>query len=317
MILMKLKRRLLASTVALALMLLSWGQTSAQTGDVQYFPETGHNVRDDFLKHYRSVADPTLVFGYPITEQIVSLDGRTVQYFQRARFELNAGLPEPLRIQLSPLGRSTYVPGRQLNIDHATACQLFPTGYRVCFTFLDFYRAHGGAEQFGNPISPFEFHDSLIVQYFEKARFEWRADRPEGQRVVITDLGRIYFDQLGEDKTRLRPLEPLNATINAILEVRVRAFVANTVARSSGEQTVHIMVQNQTLHAISGATGKVIVRWPDGRVEEFFFTTNNLGLGSVSFDFRDQQPGELVPIEVIVTYGGLAGSTRASFRIWY
>ena len=28
-------------------------------------------------------------------------------------------------------------------------------------------------------ISPFEFHENLIVQYFEKARFEWRADRPE------------------------------------------------------------------------------------------------------------------------------------------
>lgn len=309
--------RLVMSCLAIVVLLMSWGPVQAQSADIQYFPETGHTVRGEFLRFYNSVKEPKLVFGYPITEQITSKDGKSVQYFQRARFELRAGLPENQRVQLTPLGQASYSPGGQLNIDNSPGCQLFVTGYRVCFAFLDFYNANGGASQFGNPISPFEFHDQLIVQYFEKARFEWRADRPEGQRVVISELGRTYFDQLAEDPMHLRPVQPLDATINPILSIRVSAFVLKSVMRSSGQQTVFVIVQSQTLQAISGATGRAMVGWPDGRMEEYFFTTNRFGVGNVSFSFRDQKKGELVLIDITVTYEGLVGTTRTSFRIWF
>ena len=269
------------------------------------------------MRFYKNVRDPKLVYGYPITEQMTSKDGKTVQYFQRARFELRADLPENQRVQLTPLGQDSYTPGGQLDIKNSSGCQLFTSGYRVCFAFLDFYNANGGAAQFGNPISPFEFHDQLIVQYFERARFEWRADRPEGQRVVITELGRTYFDQLGEDQVHLKPVRPLDATINPVLSIRVRAFVLKSVMRSSGEQTVFVIVQSQTLQAISGATGRATVQWPDGRTDEYFFTTNRFGVGNVTFSFKDQEWGELVPIDIAVTYQGLAGTTRTSFRIWF
>jgi len=314
---MKAVRRLLGSFVAIAILLTSWGSVQAQSVNIQYFPETGHNIRGDFLRFYKSVKDPKLVFGYPITEQIPSKDGKTVQYFQRARFELRAELPEEQRVQLTLLGRESYKPSGQLNIDNSSGCQLFITGNRVCFAFLDFYKANGGSKQFGNPISPFEFHDHLIVQYFELARFEWRADRPEGQRVVITDLGRYYFDQLGEDQAFLKPVESLDATINPVLSIKVRAFVMKPVMLSSGWQTVYVIVQSQTLQAISDATGRATVHWPDGRTEEYFFTTNSSGIGNVSFNFNDQKQGELVPIDIAVTYQGLAGTTRTSFRIWF
>lgn len=314
---MEAVRRFVAPFVSIAILLASWGSVQAQSVDVQYFPETGHNVRRDFLQYYKSVKDPKLVFGYPITEQITSMDGKTVQYFQRARFELRSDLPEGQRVQRTPLGQKSYEAGGQLNIDNSSGCQLFITGHRICFAFLDFYKANGGAKQFGNPISPFEFHDHLIVQYFELARFEWRADRPDGQRVVITDLGRTYFDQLGEDPGHLKPIEPLDATINPVLSIKVRAFVLKPVTLSSGRQTVYVIVQSQTLQAISDATGRAIVHWPDGRTEEFFFTTNSSGIGNISFNFNDQEQGELVPIDIAVTYQGLAGTTRTSFRIWF
>src|SRR5687768_4916241 len=246
-------RRVVAPLVVITMLLASWMSVRAQSVDAQYFPETGHTIRGDFLQFYKSVTDPKLVFGYPITEQMTSKDGKTVQYFQRARFELRSDLPEGQRVQRTPLGEKSYEPGGQLNIDNPSGCQLFSTGYRVCFAFLDFYNANGGAQQFGKPISPFEFHDQLIVQYFELARFEWRADRPEGQRVVITDLGRTYFDQFGEDPTHLKPVETLDATINSILSIKVRAFVSKPVMLSSGRQTVFVIVQSQTFQAISDA----------------------------------------------------------------
>jgi hypothetical protein len=314
---MKVIRSVIALFLFLSILLTGRGPVSAQSASVQFFPETGHHVRGDFLRFYKSVPDPGLVFGYPITEQITSKDGKTVQYFQRARFELQTGPPEDQPVQLSLVGRALYQPATQLKLDNISGCDLFPTGYSVCLAFLDFYKANGGAAQFGNPLSPFEFHENLIVQYFERARFEWRADRPEGQRVVITDLGRYYFDQLGEDPTLLKPVNPVNATINPILSIKAQAFVAKPLTRPSGQQTVYMIVQSQTLQAISNATGKATIHWPDGQAEEYFFTTNRAGLGTVTFNFVDQKQGELVPIDIVVVYQGLGSRTRTSFRIWF
>jgi len=309
--------RLTALFFVLAILLTQWGSARAQSADVQYFPETGHHVKGNFLRFYKSVTDPKLVFGYPITEQMTSKDGRTVQYFQRARFELRTDLPENQRVQLTSVGQALYQPENQLKLGNRSGCDLFATGYSVCFAFLDFYKANGGTAQFGNPISPFEFHENLIVQYFEKARFEWRADRPEDQRVVLTDLGRLYFDQLGEDPAQLKPVNPLDATINPILAIKIRAFVLKPLTRTNGQQTVYVIVQSQTLQAVSNATGKATITWPDGRTEDYFFTTNSSGLGTVTFNFANQKQGELVPIDIVVVYQGLAGTTRTSFRIWF
>jgi hypothetical protein len=297
-------------------MLASWGPVKAQSAGVLYFPETGHNVKGDFLTYYKSVRDPKLLFGYPITEQITSKDGKTVQYFQRARFELTTNASA--KVQLTALGQALYKSGSpQLNINNSAGCKTFPTGFGVCFAFLDFYELNGGTAQFGNPISPFEFHENLIVQYFERARFEWRADRPEDQRVVITDLGRLYFDELAEDQALLKPVTPLDATINNILSLNARAFVLRAVTLSSGQQTVFVIVQSQTHQAVSNAAGKATIHFPDGHNEDYFFSTNTAGLGSITFSFSNQEPGELVPIDIIVTFQGLSATTTTSFRIWY
>src|SRR5215211_2614604 len=313
---MKVVQRIAVLFLILVPMLASRGSAKAQSAGVLYFPETGHNIKGEFLTYYKSVRDPKLLFGYPITEQITSKDEKTVQYFQRARFELTTN--SSTRVQLTALGQVFYKPGsQQLNIDNSSACESFPTGFGVCFAFLDFYKLNGGTAQFGNPISPFEFHENLIVQYFERARFEWRADRPEEQRVVITDLGRLYFDQLTEDQALLKPVTPLDATINDVLSINARAFVLKAVTLSSGQQTVFVIVQSQTHQAISNATGKATIHFSNGRTEDYFFTTNSSGLGSITFNFSDQDQGELVPIEIVVIYQGLAGTTRTSFRIWF
>jgi len=314
---MRAVRRLGAPILILILLLTRWGSARAQSVEVQYFPETGHNVRDDFLRYYNSVPNPELLFGYPITEQIVSRDGKTVQYFQRARFELGTDFLGKPRVDLSAVGKASYSPGGQLNINDSPGCELFRSGFRVCFAFLDFYKANGGAAQFGDPVSPFEYHDNLIVQYFENARFEWRADRPEGQRVAISDLGRVYFDRVGEDPAHLRPAGPLDATIDPVLSIKARAFVSKSITASSGEQTVFVILQSQTYQPIPNAPVRAAVHWPDGRTEEYSFTTNGSGVGSVSFVFGNQKQGELVTIEITATYQGLTSRTTTSFRLWY
>lgn len=90
-----------------------------------------------------------------------------------------------------------YTPGRQFVVNNPFACRAFSTtGYSVCFAFLEFFEQNGGVTRFGHPLSPFEFHNNQTVHYFENARFEWRPGQAKGQRIGLTNLGRIYFDQL-------------------------------------------------------------------------------------------------------------------------
>lgn len=307
--------RWLAVIAAFCLLVTSWGSVIAQAADVEYFAQTGHYVRGDFLRFYRSVSNPTLLFGYPLTEQFTSKDGKTVQYFQRVRFELAPELPQGVR--LTPLGRETYSPERQLVINNPFACRTYTqTGYSVCFAFLEFFDQNGGVEQFGYPISPFEFHNNQIVQYFENARFEWRPALAEGQRIGLTDLGRIYFDQLSEDPAFLKST-PLDAGPNTVLSLRVRAFPAKAVTTSNDNQTIYVLVQDQNLQPVSGASGVATIRLASGHTSQQSFTINSRGVGTFSFGFANQPNGQLVYVEINLNYNNLGGKTTTSFRIWY
>jgi hypothetical protein len=54
-----------------------------------YFPETRHNIQlVPFAIQWRN-GGGLATFGYPISEQMSQPDGATVQYFERARFELH------------------------------------------------------------------------------------------------------------------------------------------------------------------------------------------------------------------------------------
>lgn len=307
--------RWIAVIAALCLLVTSQGAVQAQAADVEYFPQTGHYVRGDFLRYYHSASNPTLIFGYPLTEQFTSKDGKTVQYFQRARFEQAPELPQGIR--LTPLGVETYTPERQLVINNPFACRTYAqTGNSVCFAFLGFFDQNGGVEFFGYPISPFEFRNDQIVQYFENARFEWRPGLAEGQRIGLTDLGRIYFDQLGEDPAFLKST-PLDAGPNPVLSLRVRAFPENAVTEPDDEQTIYVLVQDQNLQPVAGASGVATIHLPSGHITQQSFTVNNKGIGTFNFGFTDQPNGQLVDVDVNVMYNDLGGKTTTSFRIWY
>jgi hypothetical protein len=307
-------RQFIQFLLILAILLPAWGSAQAQT-DVQYFPDTGHYVREAFLQYYNAAKDSQLVYGSPLTEQFVARDGKTVQYFHKARFELS---PDN-RVQLSPLGRLMYQPQSPLSINNSNGCELYETGYSVCFTFLDFYKANGENNQFGNPISSFEYApNGLLVQSFEGARFEWYPNRSPEVWIVLSDLGRLYFDQQKEDPAYLKRLPASDATIGSIPSLKVRAFVLKAVTLKSGTQTIYVIAQDQTSkEAVSNATVNAVVRLPDSNNQEFTFFTNTAVIGQTSFNFSDQKPGELITIDITVNYQGVSSKTTTSFRIWF
>ena len=69
--------------------------TAAQGDQREYFSETGHWIRNEFLTAYRSVADRALLYGLPITDEFISAaaGGRRVQYFEYARSSCGLRIP--------------------------------------------------------------------------------------------------------------------------------------------------------------------------------------------------------------------------------
>ncbi|GAB4548872.1 MAG: hypothetical protein Fur002_25850 [Anaerolineales bacterium] len=315
---MKTFRRVFALLLALSLLTTGGQRAYAQAIENQYFSETGHNVSGDFLTFYKSNVNSIFLYGYPITEQFVGKDGKTVQYFQRARFEYRPELPEGQRVQTTPLGSLTYVSTGNLNVSNAFACRLYnETGYSVCFAFLEFFDQYGGLNQFGYPISGFEYHENKLVQYFERARLEWQPWRPEGQRVVVSDLGRTYFDQQNEDPALIPPVKPLDNTIQKVISLQTRAFAWKAVTLASDSQLIFVIVQDQNLQPVTNAACTSIVHWPDGHNESYALTTNSNGVSIISLSFTDQPYGGLVYADVSCSYNSLTGNTTTSFRIWY
>ncbi|MBL8090054.1 MAG: hypothetical protein JNJ43_06985 [Anaerolineales bacterium] len=311
-------RKSLSLLIAITLLTASWGIVSAQTPDTKYFSETGHNVTGEFLTFYNNNPNATFLYGYPITEQFISKDGKTVQYFQRARFEYVAEKPAGQRVQLTLLGRQTYTSAGALNVDNPFACRLYvETGFSVCFAFLEFFDQYGGVSQFGYPISGFEYHENKLVQYFEKARLEWQPWMLEGQRVVVSDLGRIYFDRLGEDPALLAPASPLDNAPIIVTSLQVRAFAWKAVTLASDNQLFFVIVQDQNGAPVANANCTAVVHWPNGVNDSTIIATNTTGIGIISLQFQNQPYGSLIYVDVNCSLNSLSGTTTTSFRIWY
>jgi len=281
----------------------------------KYFSETGHNVSDEFWKYYQNVPNAGLVFGFPLTESFNDAQsGRLIQYFTRARFELYPEQPEGQRVHLSTLGSLIYVPGRGVDIFTPMGCRAFSNGFPVCFALLDFFDKYGGEAVFGQPISSFQFVNGRIVQYFERARFDWYPEYGEGQKVVLADLGRIYFDVAKEDANLLQPAQ-YNG-IADVLTLQTRAFVWKAVTQPNDKQAVYVVVQDQKLSPVYNARVVVTVYWSNGSPQSIALATNQSGVVIVPFEIKNQPYGSLVTIRVQVQYQGLVNNTITSFRVW-
>lgn len=311
--------------VFLAMLCSTWGTVQAQQAGSRYFPETGHYVTGEFLAYYQNVSEASLVFGLPITEAFITNTpiGRLVQYFQRARFEFFPDQPEGQRIRLTALGLLLYKAGPEsMNLNTPGVCRTFSTGFSVCYDFLTFFDAHGGLNRFGHPVSPFEFQeDGCITQTFEGARLEWHPELQRGENIRLADLGSIYFYQVGEDPARLQKPLPLSGAMQlpsqTIISLKAMVFVLKAVTRTNDIQKVFVVVQDQTLTPVGGASGTVTVNLPGQPALVYPVTTDAKGVAVVpEISFMDIPSGTLVQIRVSMVYGALSSSATTSFRVW-
>ena len=169
------------------------------------FPETGKTVRGRFLQYWDQHGGLAQQ-GYPISDEIGEVspfDGKTytVQYFERAVFEMHPENAPPYDVLLSLVGafanQARYpqgAPGQTANTSPG-AVLFAPTGHRVGGGFLDYWNTHGGLAQQGYPISE-EFAERNVtdgqtytVQYFERAVFEYHPTNPAPYRILLSLLG--------------------------------------------------------------------------------------------------------------------------------
>lgn len=189
-------RRLAALLVIAALIGTALPHVRAQT-DVRYFPETGHTLRGAFRAFWESNG-ALANFGFPITEEYSGPNGRTTQYFERARFELNEVGGRAV-VELGLLG--VEVTGGRIfpkvpPIENTADRRYIPeTQHIIQYGFKEIWETRGDVRIFGFPISEeidevLEDGEWRTVQYFERARFEYWPNFPPGQRVLISNLGR-------------------------------------------------------------------------------------------------------------------------------
>ena len=170
-------------------------------GQSIYFDETGHNVRHGFLKYFNARSGLS-AFGLPLTEEF-NERGRTVQYFERARFEYHPELAgTPYETQLGLLNDALTAPRRPFAGDtpfpSVPQHRYFPeTGHSVHFGFLQFWETQGGLDRFGYPISQEVVENGRTVQHFQRVRLEWIPEAPAGQQVRIAKVGSEYMRAFG------------------------------------------------------------------------------------------------------------------------
>jgi len=137
------------------------------------------------------------IFGYPISGEF-TLNGVTVQYFQRARMEWRPNNAPAFRVQLGLLGSEVHGPADPPVPNWVTpwnkrARYFYQTGHVVTEGFLDFFDRRGGLDIFGYPISEAQVEGGRTVQWFQRARMEWWPENAAQWRVQLTLLGTMVY----------------------------------------------------------------------------------------------------------------------------
>ncbi len=301
----------------------------AQTAEPPiYFHETGHTVREPLVSYFNRTGGVAR-YGYPITDVFADpASGLQVQYFEKARLEWHPANPDPYKVQLGLLGdqlakRQPPIPVAEIPSPSDPTCRYFgETGHKTCHKFWEYWSANGGLDMFGYPISAVQIENKRIVQYFQRARFEWHPEKPDGQRVQLAPLGRIYFDFLvsrGQvDASLDQPQPPGSPNTHALpTRLRARGTVGDSSLPANATQIGFVAVVDQLGRPMRDASVTLIVHYPSGDQHFDLLPTNAQGTTAIKFPAGKFGPGTVISMEFVISYSGLATTTRTSYMIWF
>jgi sortase (surface protein transpeptidase) len=220
---------LLVLTLVLA---LCAGDAAQAQGDRRCFRETGYCIAGRFREYWEQNGG-LAVFGFPITpEQNERVEGQwaRAQWFERTRFELHTENVPPYDVLLGRLGADRLRrQGRDWKkfprMEAGQDCQYFvETDRLICGAFLSAWHSNGlnfdgdpaisepeSLALFGLPLSDAQAErqsdgNVYLVQWFERARFEWHPENAPPYDVLLGLLGREA------NPTPAAPPEPIRAS---------------------------------------------------------------------------------------------------------
>jgi Tol biopolymer transport system component len=261
-------RRFVTTSLLLAMVGALVSSVHAQP-DERCFEETGFCISGRFREYWEQNGGLP-VFGYPITAaQVEGVHGASVkhltQYFERTRFELHPANPPPYDVLLGQLGneqlldQGVYWPNEPKGMPQQGCLWFAETQHSVCDQapgrgFKSYWQSHGvefdgcadcsfaeSLALFGLPLTEPRMETNaagttMLVQWFERARFEWHPDQPDQYKVLLGLLGNqvsiglkpianpgvsgrllVYADLLYEvqaDGSQVRRLWPLSGEIS-------------------------------------------------------------------------------------------------------
>lgn len=284
-----------------------------QPNEGRLFGETGWRVGGRLLEFWDGNGGLP-IFGLPTAPQRTETtpDGAfEAQWFERERLELNRTNAAPYDVLLGRLGAELlHKAGRDWRSETdgetmAAPCRAFDaTGRQVCGPFLEYWTRYGlefgdpGTSEreslalFGFPLTPPRMEanssgDTVLTQWFERARFEYHPNNPQPYKVL---LGRLGAELNGEPA----PMPELLVTADPLAVVQGRS--TRIVASSVGAIEVAGNLDGQPLSFFDRdgawrAYGGVPVLAPAGsflalRVEAAL-ADGRTALREVSIDVRD------------------------------
>lgn len=318
-------------TLALVASLVpTWAVSAQDNGPApqdKVYP-TGYTVRDPFYTYFIQHGGEEQ-FGYPISNDYPDpRTGLLVQYFQKARLEYHPENQPPYDIQLGLLGeelvidtgkKSGPLPVEEIPAASDPTCHYFAeVRQKVCNSFLTYYRAQGGLDMFGFPVSGYLNEGGLIVQYFQRARFEWHPEKAAGQRVQTAPIGQIYVDHFGIEFGKSIVGNSI-ITISRPTSLVAYSSVMSAITQRGGTQTGYVTVTDQLGNPVSGASVVLVVNYPTGPATYTLPTTNAAGTTHQTFPVGSAvKAGQIVPMTFYITYvGGLTTTSRTSYLVWY
>jgi hypothetical protein len=175
------------------------------------FPQTGYSLDGTFLDYWEAHGGLP-VFGMPI-DSARQTDGQVAQWLERARFELHPENAAPYTVLLRRLGVAALQQQGRDWTTFATAAPGAPhsfaaTGHAITTPAFWAYGSSHGLERvgrpgtsyaealalFGYPISAARLArnvrgETVLTQWFERARFELHPSTPAADRVRLGRLG--------------------------------------------------------------------------------------------------------------------------------
>jgi len=194
-------------------------QPQPPSGPQRCFDETGFCIAGR-IRAYWEENGGLAVFGYPVgPQQVEAVEGKQlqVQWFQRNRLELHPENARPYDVLLGRLSEERLLLLNRVWQEEPRAggqqpgCLWFEqTGHNICdqapgVGFKTYWEENGlrdpqlasydqSLSLFGMPITEPQTEtnssgDTVMTQWFERARFEWHPDNPDNFKVLLGLLG--------------------------------------------------------------------------------------------------------------------------------